>query len=91
MNYVIEHEVLLITTAEKARNTVVSKVYPVADLVLPIAPSSIVNPFQTGGGLGGNSSNNSGLNGSMGNSSFGRNGFGGQQNGFGNNQGGGPF
>lgn len=85
MNYIIEDEVLLITTADKAKTTVVTKVYPVADLVLPISINSGLNPFQMGGGLGGNNSNNSGLNGTMSGSSFGRGAFGG---GNGNNNGG---
>ena len=87
MNYIIEDEVLLITTADKAKTTVVTKVYPVADLVLPISINSGLNPFQMGGGLGGNNSNNSGLNGTMNGNSFGRGGFG-NGNGNGNNNGG---
>jgi hypothetical protein len=87
MNYIIEDEVLLITTADKAKTTVVTKVYPVADLVLPISINSGLNPFQMGGGLGGNNSNNSGLNGTMSGSSFGRGAFG-NANGNGNNNGG---
>ena len=77
LNYIIDHEVLLITTADKAKATVVTKVYPVADLVLPIAVNSGINPFQSGAGLGGNSSINSGLNGGMGGGGFGGGGFGG--------------
>ncbi|HEY2883377.1 MAG TPA: hypothetical protein VGJ15_13105, partial [Pirellulales bacterium] len=52
LTYIIENEVLLITTKEKADTHLVTKVYPVADLVLPIQ-STQVNPFQMGGGLGG--------------------------------------
>ena len=40
LNYIIDHEVLLITTVDKAKEKVVTKVYPVADLVLPIAINS---------------------------------------------------
>ncbi|MGB9687981.1 hypothetical protein [Thermogutta sp.] len=46
LTYVIKDEVLLITTPEQARNDLVLKVYPVADLVVP--PNSI-----GGAGLGG--------------------------------------
>jgi len=60
--YIVKDEVLLITTKEKAQENLVVKVYPVADLVLPIDPSSGLNPFQMGGGLGGPQSVNSGMN-----------------------------
>ncbi|MFM7136592.1 MAG: hypothetical protein ACKO1M_05930, partial [Planctomycetota bacterium] len=60
--YIIKDEVLLITTKEKAEENLVVKVYPVADLVLPVDPGSGLNPFQTGGGLGGANSINSGMN-----------------------------
>ena len=83
MNYIIDHEVLLITTAEKAKDHVVTKVYPVADLVLPIAINSMLNPFQTGGGLGGQSGFNSGQSGGLGQGGFGQ--------GFGGGGGGGGF
>ncbi|NBP52496.1 MAG: hypothetical protein EBU70_15190, partial [Actinobacteria bacterium] len=53
LTYIIKDEVLLITTKEKAEENLVVKVYPVADLVLPVDPGSGLNPFQTGGGLGG--------------------------------------
>jgi hypothetical protein len=46
-----------------------------ADLVLPIAVNSGLNPFQMSAGLGGNSSINSGINGTMSNSGFGGAGF----------------
>ena len=60
--YIIKDEVLLITTKEKAEENLVVKVYPVADLVLPVDPGSGLNPFQTGGGLGGAGGINSGQN-----------------------------
>ena len=53
LTYIIKDEVLLITTKDKAAENIVVKVYPVADLVLPVNPSSGVNPFQSGGGMGG--------------------------------------
>ncbi len=52
MTYLIKDEVLLITTKEKAAENLIVKVYPVADLVMPMN-SSGVNPFQGGGGMGG--------------------------------------
>jgi von Willebrand factor type A domain len=47
LTYIIQDEVLIITTPEQAETQLVAKVYPVADLVLPIQIPSI------GGGLGG--------------------------------------
>ncbi|MEX0688367.1 MAG: hypothetical protein WD072_06860, partial [Pirellulales bacterium] len=60
--YIVKDEVLLITTKEKAEENLVVKVYPVADLVLPVDPGSGLNPFQTGGGMGGAGGVNSGGN-----------------------------
>ena len=48
LTYVLDQEVLLITTIEKANETLKVKVYPVADLVLPI-----INLGGLGGGGGG--------------------------------------
>jgi hypothetical protein len=53
LTYVVKDEVLMITTKDDAEQNMVIKVYPVADLVIPINPQGGVNPFQTGGGLGG--------------------------------------
>ena len=54
LTYVIQDEVLLITDKQYAADNYLSiKVYPVADLVIPVNPSGGMNPFQTGGGLGG--------------------------------------
>jgi hypothetical protein len=63
LTYLIKDEVLLITTKDKAAENLVVKVYPVADLVMPVNPSSGMNPFQTGGGLGGAGGVNSGMGG----------------------------
>ncbi len=63
LTYLVKDEVLLITTKDKAAEQLVVKVYPVADLVLPVNPSSGLNPFQTGGGLGGAGGVNSGQGG----------------------------
>jgi hypothetical protein len=64
--YLVKDEVLLITTSQRAEEDLVIKVYPVADLVLPVNPSSGLNPFQTGGGLGGANAINSGQGGGLG-------------------------
>ena len=66
LTYLVKDEVLLITTKDKAAENLVVKVYPVADLVLPVNPSSGLNPFQTGGGLGGQGGINSGQGGGLG-------------------------
>ncbi len=89
MNFIIDHEVLLITSDTKAKEHVVTKVYPVADLVLPIAINSGLNPFQSGGGLGGGGSFNSGQSGGLGGGGFGGGGFGGGGGGGGGFGGGG--
>ncbi len=77
LNFIIDNEVLSITSDTKAKEHVVTKVYPVADLVLPIAINSGLNPFQSGGGLGGGGSFNSGQSGGLGGGGFGGGGFGG--------------
>ncbi len=75
LSYAIKDEVLVITTKEEVdlnpdyRPT---KVYPVADLVLPITSGATANPFMLGGGLGG-----------QGGFGGGQGGFGGGQGGFG--------
>lgn len=53
LTYVIQDEVLSITTPEEAESQLLTKVYPVADLVLPISAGVGANPFSMGGGLGG--------------------------------------
>jgi len=55
LRYLIRDEVLLITTPEvaEAPENLVTKVYSVADLVLPIQTGAGANPFSLGGGLGG--------------------------------------
>jgi von Willebrand factor type A domain len=91
LNFIIDNEVLLITSDTKAKEHVVTKVYPVADLVLPIAINSGLNPFQSGGGLGGGGSFNSGQSGGLGGGGFGGGGFGGGGGGGGFGGGGGGF
>jgi len=53
LTYVIDDEVLLITTKDVADATLKVKVYPVADLVLPIQNLGIIGGGQGGGGRGG--------------------------------------
>ncbi|WP_186767784.1 vWA domain-containing protein [Blastopirellula retiformator] len=78
LTYVVANEVLEITTPEDAESELVTKVYPVADLVMPI-PSG-------GGGFG--SQVGGGQNGAFGGGQGGG-GFGGGGGGFGGGQGGG--
>ena len=54
LTYIIQDEVLLITTPEEADARLVTKVYPVADLVLPIRQLDMSGMFggMGGGGLG---------------------------------------
>ena len=62
----IRDEILLITDKQYAADNYLSiKVYPVADLVIPVNPNSGVNPFQSGGGLGGAGGINSGQGGGI--------------------------
>jgi len=52
LTYVIDEEVLLITTEDRANETLKVKVYPVADLVLPIQNLGISGGLGGGGGGG---------------------------------------
>jgi uncharacterized membrane protein YgcG len=89
LTYMIRDEVLMITTPEEAETQLVTKVYPVADLVLPIAAGGL-NPFIGGGGLGGQGGFNAGAGGGQG--GIGGGGFaGGGVGGFGGGGGGGVF
>ena len=78
LTYVIDNEVMKITTAEKAEDNLINRVYPVGDLVLPIQAAG-VNPFSSGGGLGGGG----GFGGGGGGFGGGGGGFGGGGGGFG--------
>ncbi len=84
LTYVIRNEVLQITTPEEAESQLITKVYPVGDLVLPISGAN-VNPFATGGGLGGGGGFGGGQGGGFGG---GGGGFGGGGGGFGGGGGG---
>ena len=77
LTYVIQDEVLLITTPENADSRLITKVYPVADLVLPV--SSMMSGM--GGGMGG-----MGMMGGMGGGMMG--GMGGGMGGMGGGMGG---
>lgn len=77
LTYTVRDEVLLITTTEEVESELVTKVYPVADLVVPIRNVGI------GGGIGG-------IGGGLGGGGFGGGGggFGGGGGGFGGGGGG---
>ncbi len=83
LTYVIENEMLLITTPEEADNRLVTKVYPVADLVIPVT-SNMMGGMGGGmmGGMGG------GMMGGMGGGMMGGMG-GGMMGGMGGGMGGG--
>lgn len=69
LSYIIKNEVLLITTPEVATETVVTKVYPVGDLVLPIPSGFSAGGMGMMGGMGGMNGMNGmggGMNGMMG-------------------------
>jgi len=82
LTYIIEEEVLLITTEERANESLKVKVYPVADLVLPIQNLGL------GGGGGGQGGGGQGGGGGGG---FGGGGGGGQGGGGQGGGGGGGF
>jgi hypothetical protein len=90
LTYIIQDEVLMITTPEEAESQLIVKVYPVADLVLPI-DASILGGGQGGGGIGGGQQGGGG--GGFGGGGQGGGGFGGGGGGGfgGGGQGGGGF
>ncbi len=90
LSYVIENDVLLITTKTAQENKQVVKVYPVADLVVPITNGGGINPFALGGGFGGGGPGAFGGQGGNGQGQ-GLNGFGGAGAGGGGGGGGGFF
>ena len=88
LTYVIKDEVLLITTPEKAASELVTKVYPVADLVLPIQQLGMGGGMggmqggmggggMGGGGMGGGGMGGGGMGGMGGGGGFGGGGMGG--------------
>jgi hypothetical protein len=90
LTYVVRDEVLLITTPEEAESQLITKVYPVGDLVVPIGINS--NRFGLGGvgGLNGAGGGGGGFGGGFGGGGggFGGGGFGGGGGGFGGGGGG---
>ena len=71
LTWVIEDEVMKITTITKADEALSTRVYPVADLVIPVQSGGFGGGF--GGGLGGGGFGGGGLGGG----GFGGGGFGG--------------
>jgi len=57
LTYVVKDEVLWITTPDEAANILLPRVYPVADLVVPIRTPSFTGGFGPLGGMSGNGSN----------------------------------
>jgi len=86
LTYVIDEEVLLITTIDRADATLKVKVYPVADLVLPVQNLGIGG---IGGGGGGGGGLGGGGGGGLGGGGGGQGGGGGGFGGGGGGQGGG--
>ena len=96
LTYVIQDEVLLITTTEAAESKLSTRVYAVADLVIPIRSPNFSGGFGGMGGMGGFGGQGGGFGGSMNGSGGmggigggGMGGFGGGQGGFVGGQGGG--
>ncbi len=87
LTYVIEDEVMKITTELKALDTLTTRVYPVADLVIPILPLNGGFGGGVGGGIGGGQQGGQ-QGGGFGGGQQGGGGFGGGGGGFG---GGGMF
>ncbi|MCH8044392.1 MAG: VWA domain-containing protein [Planctomycetes bacterium] len=91
LTYVIRDEVLLITTPDEANTQLSTKVYPVADLVLPIPDARTLGGGALGGfggGQQGGGGGGMGGGGGFGGGGMGGGGFGGGQGGMG---GGGGF
>jgi hypothetical protein len=96
LTYVIKDEVLLITTPDKASNELSTKVYPVADLVMPIPRMGMGGMGGgmmggMGGGMGGMGGGMGGMGGGMGGMGGGMGGMGGGMGGMGGGMGGGMF
>ena len=90
LTYIIQDEVLMITTPQKAEENLVVKVYPVADLVLPIDATLLGGAGGGGiggGGIGGQGGQGGG-GGGFGGQGGGGGGFGGGGGGFGGGGGG---
>ena len=83
LTYMIQDEVLLITTPEEAETRLSTKVYPVADLVLPIPDPSSMGGMGMMGGMGGMGGGMGGMGGGMGGMGGGMGGMGGMGGGMG--------
>ena len=77
LTYVIRDEVLLITTPEDAETQLITKVYPVGDLVVPIQVNSNLFGLGAQGGLNGAGGGQGGFGGGFGGGGMGGGGFGG--------------
>ena len=86
LTYVIQDEVLLITTQDVAETKVTARVYSVADLVIPVRTPNFAGGFGGMGGMGGFGGQNGGFGGAM-NGNGGMGGINGMS-GFGSGQGG---
>lgn len=53
LTFLVQDDVMLITTKDKAAETLILKVYPVGDLVIPVSPISGAGAAGLGGGVGG--------------------------------------
>ncbi len=88
LTYVVRDEVLQITTPEDAESQLITKVYPVGDLVLPIGINTNLFGLGGQGGINGGGGGQGGFGGGLGG---GGGGFGGGGGGFGGGGGGGIF
>jgi hypothetical protein len=66
LTYLIKDEVMQITTPEDAGSQLITKVYRVGDLVVPIAPNSSLFGLGGQGGMNGGGGGNGGFGGGMG-------------------------
>ena len=72
LTYLVQDDVMLITTKDKAAESLILKVYPVGDLVIPVGPISGAGAAGLGGGVGGG-----GVGAGMGGMGMGQGGMGG--------------
>lgn len=86
LTYIIKDEVLQITTPDEAESQLLTKVYPVGDLVIPVISGG--GSFGMGGGIGGGGFGGGGIGG-MGGMGGGMGGMGGGMGGMGGGMGGG--
>ncbi len=81
LTYIIQNEVLWITTPEEAENRLSTRVYPVADLVIPVKMPPMGGGMM--GGMGGMGGGMGGMGGGMGGMGGGMGGMGGMGGGMG--------